>query len=144
MAKAYYSTVIDTAPEIVWGRIRDFNEDTWSGDVSKSWSENDMSATEVGNIRVIRVGEKELRQRLIAYSDIDKSYTYEFAGPPSMDVQNFRATLHVMPVTDGNKSFIEWYAKYDCAESERQKSFDFFTQGCARWLGALREELHIK
>lgn len=143
MADAYYSTVIDADADTVWKKIRDFNEDTWSGDVSKSWSENDMLGTAVGNIRVIQVGEKQLRQRLIAYSEPDRLYTYEFAGKPSMNVSNFRATLRVREVTDGNHSFVEWYADYDCAEEDRRPSHDFFVTGCARWLSALRSGITL-
>jgi hypothetical protein len=138
MPKAYYSTIFNTPASDIWTKIRDFNEDTWSGDVSKSWSESGMGGTEVGNVRIIQVGDKKLHQRLIAYSEVDRFYTYEFAGPPSMDVQNFQATLHVMPIIDGDRAFVEWYATYDCTEEERQKSHDFFIQGCERWLGALR------
>jgi len=141
MAKAYYSTLLSVPAPEVWAKIRDFNEDTWSGDVTKSWSENKLGGSEVGNIRVIQVGDRLLRQRLIAYSDIDTFYTYEFVGQPSMNVQNFRATLQVLPIVDGDQSFVQWYATYDCAEEERQKSHDFFVQGCARWLAALRKQL---
>lgn len=141
MSKAYYSTIFDTPAQIVWDAIKDFNEDTWSGDVSKSWSENNMSGTAVGNIRVIQVGDKQLRQRLIAYSDPDTYYSYEFAGKPSMNVTNFVATLRVRAVTDGARSFVTWEAQYDCAEEEAKPSHDYFVQGCARWLAALRERL---
>jgi hypothetical protein len=142
MSKAYYSTTIDVPATDVWAKIRDFNEDTWSGEVSKSWSESDMSGTEVGNIRVIQVGDKQLRQRLLAYSETDRFYTYEFAGAPSMKVKNFQATIHVLSVVDGNRAFVEWYATYDCTEEERQNSHDFFVQGCERWLEALRSKLN--
>lgn len=141
MTKAFYSTVFDIPANRVWDKIKDFNEDTWSGDVTKSWSENNMSATAVGNIRVIEVAGRQLRQRLLAYSEPEMFYTYEFAGKPSMNVENFAATLRVMPVIDGDRSFITWEATYDCDEKERQPSYDFFVQGCERWLNALRKKI---
>lgn len=141
MARSFYSTVLDAPAHVVWNKIRDFNEDTWSGDVSKSWSENNMAGSEVGNIRIIQVGDKQLHQRLLAYSDIDRWYTYEFAGTPSMNVENFRATLRVTPVVDGDRSFVTWEAEYDCSEEERQKSHDFFVGGCERWLSALSKRV---
>ncbi|HKQ70185.1 MAG TPA: SRPBCC family protein [Polyangiaceae bacterium] len=141
MARAYYSTTFNATADKVWQTIQDFNEDTWSGDVTKSWRENNVPGTAVGNIRVIEVGDKQLRQRLVAYSDTDRWYTYEFAGKPSMQVEHFQATIHVLPITEGDRSFVEWYASYDCSADEMQHSHDYFVQGCARWLANLRKKL---
>ena len=36
-----------------------------------------------------------------------------------MGVSNYVATLRLTPVTDGDKTFIEWTAEFDC-EQERE------------------------
>ena len=36
-------------------------------------------------------------------------------------VENYVATLKLTPVTDGNRTFAEWWAEFDCApERERE------------------------
>ena len=38
-----------------------------------------------------------------------------------MGVENYVATLKLTPVTDGNRTFAEWSAEFDCApERERE------------------------
>jgi hypothetical protein len=61
MSKAYYSTVFDSTAEEVWSKIRDFNDDRWSGGVTKSTSENDKSGSTVGTIRVHEFSGKTAR-----------------------------------------------------------------------------------
>jgi hypothetical protein len=42
-------------------------------------------------------------------------------------------------VTAENRSFVEWWATFDCAADERDKWIQHFElQGFAKWLAALR------
>ena len=52
-------------------------------------------------------------QKLLAHSDQERSYTYDFQKHP-FDVDNYVATIRVAPVTDGNRSFVEWWTTFDC------------------------------
>jgi hypothetical protein len=38
---------------------------------------------------------------LLALSDVERAQTYAFCGEPPMPVHDYRATLRVVPVTDG-------------------------------------------
>jgi hypothetical protein len=60
-----------------------------------------------------------LRERLLAFSDLEMSMTYNFEKTP-FDVQNYCATLRLTPVTDGDRCFAEWWTTFDCdvAKSE--------------------------
>jgi len=40
--------------------------------------------------------------------------TYSILESP-MGVENYVATLRLTPVTDGEKTFLEWSAEFDCA-----------------------------
>ena len=53
--------------------------------------------------RVLYEG-KRIRQKLLAMSDVERSQTYEFANAPPTPVQNYRATLRIMPVVDGDRA----------------------------------------
>jgi hypothetical protein len=54
-----------------------------------------------------------IRERLLALSDFDLSCTYSILESP-MGVSNYVATLKLTPITDGNRSFAEWTAEFDC------------------------------
>jgi hypothetical protein len=58
----------------------------------------------------------------LTLSDYDLQCTYEILESP-MGVENYVATLKLTPVTDGTRTFAEWWAEFDCApEREAQLS----------------------
>ncbi len=116
MARSYASTVIDASVDEVWARIRDFNGlSTWhSGMVATSEIEDGKTGDQVGCVRSFTLTDgTHLRERLLAHSDEERSYTYDFQKTP-FDVDNYRATIRVTPVTDGGRSFVEWWTTFDC------------------------------
>ncbi len=116
MARSYASTVIDAAPDEVWARIRDFNglADWHSGLVASSEIEDGKAGDQVGGVRSFTLGDgTHLREKLVEHSDAERSYTYNFQKSP-FDVDNYLATIRVSPVTDGGKSFVEWWTTFDC------------------------------
>ncbi|HET8843935.1 MAG TPA: SRPBCC family protein [Ktedonobacteraceae bacterium] len=141
MAKSYYSTVFDYTAAEVWSKIRDFNDDRWSGEVTESSSENGKSGSTVGTIRFHRFGDKTARSDLRAYSDIERFFTYGFVGIPPSPLEDYQATLRVTPVVDGNRAFVEWWATFDCAATEREYWVAFLADSYSRWLAALKNTL---
>lgn len=117
MARSYASTVIDAPADEVWARIRDFNGlPTWhSGMVATSEIEEGRAGDQVGSTRSFTLtdGSTHIRERLVEHSDEARSYTYNFQKTP-FDVDNYLATIRVTPVTDGGRSFVEWWTTFDC------------------------------
>jgi hypothetical protein len=129
MPKAYASTVIDAPADEVWARVRDFNGlSTWiSGFVVKSEIEGGLAGDQVGAIRSFELGDgTHIREQMLTHSDADRTYTYDFQKTP-FDVDNYVATLRVTPVTDGGKSFVEWFTTFDCNRDEQEKYSAIFT-----------------
>ena len=141
MARAYYSTVFDRTADEVWSRIRDFNDDRWSGVVTVSRSENGKSGSTVGTIRYHEFGDKVARSDLRAYSSTERFFTYGFVGSPPVAVQNYEATVRVTPIVHGNRAFVEWQATFDCAEAQRAYWVEQLGNSFSTWLEALRENL---
>lgn len=140
MAKAYYSTVLDHAAGKVWSVIRPFDHYAWAGVVAETTIEDGRKGDQVGSVRRVIVGDKTLRQVLLAHSDAARSYSYGFASEPPFPVQHYAATIRITPVTDSGKAFVEWWATFDCASDDRARMIDQFeNKGFAVWLGALRE-----
>ncbi len=65
----------------------------------------------------LRNGDR-IREKLLGPSDYDMVCTYSILESP-MGVENYVATLRLTPVTDGDKTFMEWSAEFDCS-AERE------------------------
>jgi hypothetical protein len=142
MASAYYSTVFDHSADDVWSMIRDFNNyPVWVDGAGESRIEDGKSGDTVGAVRDVLYQGSRIRQRLVALSDVDRAQTYEFCGAPPPPLQDYRATLRVTPVLDGNRAFIEWVASFDCAADRRETLAEFYSNAFATWLGSLRRAL---
>lgn len=143
MAKSYFSTVLEQGADDVWTVVRDFGNYEWAGVVAQTSIEEGKPGDAVGAVRTVRTPDRTLRQRLLAHSDLERSYTYELCEPGPLAVRNYQATLRVTPVVDGSRSFVEWWASFDCAPEERERWTSYFRdEGFAKWLGGLRRYLH--
>jgi uncharacterized protein YndB with AHSA1/START domain len=128
MARSYASTVIDAPAAEVWDYIRDFNGlATWHGGlVATSEIEEGKAGDQVGAVRSFTLSDgTHLRERLLSHSDAQRAYSYNFEKTP-FDVDNYHATLKVTPVTDGDKSFVEWWTTFDCDRDQQGHWKDFF------------------
>jgi hypothetical protein len=121
MVKVYTSSVIEAPADRVWAAIRDFNGlPKWHPAIRDSRIENGASADKVGCIRNFNLKDGgNIREQLLTLSDFDYSCTYSILESP-MGVRNYIATLKLTPITDGDRTFAEWTAEFDCdAERER-------------------------
>lgn len=139
MARSYYSIVLDQSAAEVWSVIRPFDHYAWAGVETEVIIEHGKSGDQVGAVRRFTAGTDVIRQVLLVHSDIDRSYTYAFCGAAPFPVRDYMATIRVAPVVADNRSFVEWWATFDCAADEREKWVRHFeTEGFAKWLAALR------
>ena len=116
MARVYTSSVINASAARVWARVRDFNGlSNWHPAIAESRIENGEPADKVGCIRnfSLRNGDR-LREQLLGLSDFDMFCTYSILDSP-MPLTNYVATLRLTPITDHDRTFIEWSADFDCA-----------------------------
>lgn len=142
MAKSYYSTIFDQPAEAVWALIRDFNNyPLWVDGAGESEIEAGKSGDSVGAVRNVLYRGLRRRQRLVALSDIDRSQTYEFVSEAPLHTRSFQATLRVTPVVDEDKSFVEWWATFDCDLDRVDERREFFRDAFAGWLQSLRRHI---
>ena len=136
MARAYYSTVFEQTADQIWNAIRDFGIYEWADGVSETYMEDGEAGDAVGGIRNFRYENQHMRQRLLALSDLDRCYTFALCDPTPM--RNYRATLRVTPIVDGNRAFVEWWATFDCAADEYDQWITFLEkEAFPKWLGSI-------
>ncbi len=139
MARSYYSVALDHSAEEVWTVIRPFDHYAWAGVESQTTIEDGKAGDQIAAVRRVIVGDRVIRQKLLAHSDVDRSYTYSLCDPSPFTVRNYIATIRVAPITETNKAFVEWWATFDCAADEYDRWTKFFeNDGFAKWLAALR------
>lgn len=122
MVMVYVSSVIDAPIDAVWTHIRDFNElPRWVPAVADSRIEAGLPSDRVGCIRNFNLHDGgNLREQLLALSDRDYCFTYNILDSP-MGVQNYVATLQLKRVTDGERTFAQWHAEFNCAPERAEE-----------------------
>ena len=145
MARSYYSAIFEQSAAEVRRVIRDFNNyPVWVDGAGESEIEDGKTGDTVGAVRNVRYNgsrRRQRRQRLLALSDVERSQTYAFAGETPLPVRDFRATLRVTPVVDGNRAFVEWRATFECEGEAVGEKTAFFREAFAGWLESLRRHL---
>jgi len=129
MAYAYASTVIDSPADEVWAVARDFNGlGTWNAKFIPTCEiEDGKAGDQVGAVRSFTLANgAHLREQLLAHSDRDRFYTYNFLKHPFEGVENYVCTIHVVPVTDTNQTFAEWSVTFDCPPDRLDHWEDFY------------------
>ena len=140
MAEAFYSVVLDHPAEAVWTVIRPFGHYAWAGVDAETVIEDGKADAEVGAVRCVAMPGRTIRQKLLAHSDRERSYTYSFLEPAP--VPNYVATIRVTPVAETSQAFVDWRATFDCPPAELARWREQFEQkGFAVWLAALRRFL---
>jgi hypothetical protein len=116
MTKVYVSTVVSASVAEVWRVVRNFNGlPDWTPFVADSRIEQNMPPDQIGCIRNITLKDGgRIREQLLGLSDYDFTCTYSILESP-MGVENYIAILSLSPITDGNATFAEWQADFDCA-----------------------------
>src|SRR6202042_34842 len=116
MARVYVSTVVNARNDRVWTRVRDFNGlPNWHPAIAESRIEGGEPADKIGCVRDFRLRNGDrIREKLLGLSDFDMFCTYSILESP-MGVENYVATLRLTPVTDGEKTFMEWSAEWGSA-----------------------------
>jgi len=135
MARVYVSGIIDAPVDKVWAYARDFNgHGEWHPLIAESVIEDGRPGDQVGCIRNFNLTNGgNLREQLLSFSDLDRSFTYNILVSP-MPIQNYVATFHCLPVTEGDRTFVEWYAHFDVskeheAQIKHQVGHDAFAAG---------------
>ncbi len=122
MPEVYVSSVIPAPAGEVWALIRDFNAlPAWNPVDARQPHRGGAPADQVGCVREIRLRDGgRIRERLLALSDFDYSCVYSILESP-MEVTNYVATLKFTPITDGDATFAEWSAEFDCPPGTRRR-----------------------
>jgi uncharacterized protein YndB with AHSA1/START domain len=143
MAKAYASAIIDAPVEAVWATIRDFGAlASWHPALSQSGMEEGRDADAVGAIRALTLkGGGAARERLLMLDDSRYTFAYNFETP-AFPIDNYVATVELIPVTNGGGTFAQWTGTFDPRPTEAGDFVDIISNAVfATGWAALAERL---
>ena len=130
MIRVYTSSVIDAPADAIWQIVRDFNGlPSWHPAIAESRIEAGAPSDRIGCVRNFRLRDGGvIREQLLTLSDFEYECTYSILESP-MGVDNYIATLKLTPITDGNRTFAEWSAEFDCAPDRERELTQLIGQG---------------
>jgi len=143
MIQVYASTVIDAPAPKVWSVIRDFNAlPQWHPLIAESRIEGNQASDKVGCIRSFRTKDGgAIREQLLTLSDYEFECAYSILESP-MGVANYVARLKLTPVTDGDRTFAEWSAEFDCDPARERELAELIGNGVFQGgLAALKSQI---
>ena len=129
MPRSYASTTVAADPDTVWAYLRDFNGTPGFVEaITSSEILEGRSAAEVGAERKLVLADgSPVLERLVALSDVDRSYTYHLLEGP-FAFTGYSSTIRVSPVSLDGASLVEWWSTYDC-EAADAKALDDLLAG---------------
>jgi hypothetical protein len=152
MAKVYYSSVLDWPADAVWAVVRDFNNyPAYIDGVTESHIEDDKAGDAVGAVRSFVYRGRRTRQRLLAHSDVERSFSYGSCEPlafptppPGENVPesiDYRGTLRVKPIVETGGAFVEWWVSFEGGAEDRRRWTAFFEAGLRQWMASLNAHI---
>ncbi len=151
MTTAYYSTVLDHPLQLVWELIRDFNNyPAYIEGVSDSLIEDGKGGDEVGAVRRFCYLGNWVRQRLAGHSEETHSLTYTGIEPLPFPAglvgdapapTHYEGTMHLLPVVEGNRTFIEWKVRLDTLPADADRWRELFQSWIPDWTQSLERAL---
>ena len=122
MPRIVKSTIIDQPVDRVWAVLRDFNGfDRWHPALAESAVERGAPSDKVGCVRRVRLKDgSELREQLLALSDLEQTFSYCLLDTP-IPLFNYVAHVRLLPVTDGNRSFWHWESRFTTPPGREQE-----------------------
>lgn len=116
----YISDVIDAPIEKVWGIMRDYNDmPSYHPGIKKSVIEGNGPSDQIGCVRRLTLSEGFVREVLLCMDDRNYVFTYEIIEG-TLPVRGYVAGVRLHRVTEGNRTFAEWWADFEVVNADRE------------------------
>jgi hypothetical protein len=116
------STILDAPTGAVWNVLRDFNgHDRWHPAVATSTIERAQASDKIGCVRRFKLQDgSELREQLLALSDLEQTFSYCLLDTP-IPMFNYVAHVRLLPVTDGDRTFWHWESRFTTRPADAER-----------------------
>jgi len=117
-----YNAVVDSNAERVWGVLKQFGAiSAWHPAIPESYIEDGQPDGLVGCIRRLTLQDGAiLREQLLMLDARNRSFSYRFVESP-LPLDNYVATVKLVPLTDHDKTVVQWIARFDTRDSDPRR-----------------------
>lgn len=129
MSKAYASGVVAAERAALWRFIRPFDDlDLWLPAVARAVIEEGLPADQIGCVRCLDLkdGGDPVRERLVALSDHETTFTYAMIEPNIFDVRDYVATVRLHDITATKGCYIEWCGTFKASADKQEALVKLF------------------
>jgi Polyketide cyclase / dehydrase and lipid transport len=138
MSSVMISTVLGAPVAQVWPLLRDFAAiASWHPYLTECQIENGP-ADRVGCSRVFRTYGNH-RETLAGLDDQARMVSYVFDDSAGLPVRDYGCVLRVVPVTDVDRTFVQWEARFDCDAADEDNVMAQVRQFLVPGLAALAQ-----
>ena len=140
MGKTYQSIIINAPVDKVWSAIRNFHDMGWAPNVITQL--DIVGSKKGGEIGAGRILNGVFHETLRELKDENYTLGYSIDDGPSpvskTEVSNYRGRLCLLPVTEGNATFVEWASTWERNDSQ---AADFCHGIYVALLGEMKQSL---
>ena len=134
------SQVIPGPVDEVWERVREFDSiDGWHPVIADCTIDGGGSPVQVGVIRDFTAGDRTVRERLVAHSDVDRYYQYTMESDGGAKV-DYLSELRVDPITESDRTLATWTAHYDVEGGDAAAEAEHLNKVFSGGLNTLHDE----
>jgi hypothetical protein len=99
--------------------MRDYNGmPSYHPGIKNSVIENDLPSDQIGCVRRLTLAEGYVREVLLCLDDRNYVFTYEIIEG-TLPVRGYVAGIRLHRITDGNRTFGEWWADFEVVGADR-------------------------
>lgn len=119
LASVQVSSIIDASIAEVWEKVSNFNGlPSWFPSVIDGYIEDNKPSQQIGCIRVYnREDGLTIREQLLGLDEHSFTCIYSLLEP-NKPMEDYVASLQLLPITDGDRTYIQWGAKFKCLPNE--------------------------
>lgn len=130
MVTVFETSVIDAPVDEVWQVVRGFNNlAKWHPAIDRSEIEDGLDPMTIGCIRNFYLADGEnVRETLLAFSEADLSFSYDMLTT-GLGLLDYFSTMELSPITDGNRTYIQWTAEFNTAPGEEEAKTELVANG---------------
>lgn len=140
MARAYVSTVINADVDSVWEIVRDFGAVVrWiPGCQGAELLTTDDPTRPVR--RLVLADDSVVDEVLLTRDDVTRRIQYGFPAELPRGMRSFVGTAHTRPITDGDRTFLEWQSEFDTEQKWEAKMIVNISDMLAQIVAAVAAE----
>ena len=114
MIRVRASSVVEAPVAEVWALVGDFAAVAdWMPGITTATLDQPGEASQIGTTRrLVFEDGSHMTERLLALSEPDTSVTFAIEES-ELPIFNYRSTIRLASVTDGDRTYIEWVAEFE-------------------------------